>query len=41
MRGRDIVYEPILQIIYGDVKNVIEQQKYNFESFWSRSIVAE
>jgi two-component system, OmpR family, sensor histidine kinase VicK len=33
--------EPIQQIIYSNVKDIVQQQKYVFESFWNRSIPAE
>ncbi len=33
--------EPIQQIIYSNVKGIVQQQKYVFESFWNRSIPAE
>jgi two-component system, OmpR family, sensor histidine kinase VicK len=32
---------PIQQVIYSNVKDIVEQQKYVFESFWNRSILAE
>jgi signal transduction histidine kinase len=32
---------PLQQVIYSNVKEVIEQQQYVFDSFWSRSIPAE
>ncbi len=32
---------PIQQVIYSNVKDIVEQQKYVFESFWNRSIIAE
>jgi two-component system, OmpR family, sensor histidine kinase VicK len=31
----------IQQVIYSNVKDIVEQQKYVFESFWNRSILAE
>lgn len=31
----------IQQVIYSNVKDIVEQQKYVFESFWNRSIPAE
>jgi signal transduction histidine kinase len=33
--------EPIHQIIYSNVPDIVEQQKYVFESFWNKSILAE
>jgi two-component system sensor histidine kinase VicK len=33
--------QPIPQIIYSNVKDIIEQQKYVFESFWNRARPAE
>lgn len=33
--------KPLEQIIYSNVKDIVEQQKYVFESFWDRSILAE
>ncbi len=33
--------QPIPQIIYSNVKDIVEQQRYVFESFWSRAIPAE
>ncbi|MGN6560643.1 MAG: sensor histidine kinase [Candidatus Nitrosocosmicus sp.] len=32
---------PLQQVIYSNVKDIVEQQKYVFESFWNRSIQAE
>jgi two-component system sensor histidine kinase VicK len=32
---------PIQQLIYSDVKDIVEQQKYVFESFWNKAIPAE
>lgn len=32
---------PIQQVIYSNVKDIVEQQKYVFESFWSKAIPAE
>jgi two-component system sensor histidine kinase VicK len=32
---------PIQQVIYSNVKDIVEQQKYVFESFWNRSILGE
>ncbi len=32
---------PIQQVIYSNVKDIVEQQKYVFESFWNMSIPAE
>ena len=32
---------PIQQVIYSNVKDIVEQQKYVFESFWNRSILAD
>jgi two-component system sensor histidine kinase VicK len=31
---------PIQQVIYSNVKDIVEQQKYVFESFWSKAIPA-
>jgi signal transduction histidine kinase len=31
----------IQQVIYSNVKDIVEQQKYVFESFWNRSVQAE
>jgi signal transduction histidine kinase len=33
--------QPVLQIIYSNVKDIVEQQRYVFESFWNRAIPAE
>jgi two-component system, OmpR family, sensor histidine kinase VicK len=33
--------QPIPQIIYSNVKDIVEQQRYVFESFWNRAILAE
>jgi two-component system, OmpR family, sensor histidine kinase VicK len=33
--------EPIQQLIYSNVKEVVEQQQYVFDSFWSRAIPSE
>ncbi|HYX56215.1 MAG TPA: HAMP domain-containing sensor histidine kinase [Nitrososphaeraceae archaeon] len=33
--------KPVLQVIYSNVKDIIEQQKYVFETLWSKSIPAE
>ena len=33
--------EPIHQIIYSNVPDIVEQQKYVFESFWNKSVLAE
>ena len=33
--------KPIPQVIYSNVKDIIEQQKYVFETLWSKSIPAE
>jgi signal transduction histidine kinase len=33
--------QPIPQVIYSNVKDVVEQQKIVFESFWSKAIPAE
>ena len=33
--------EPIPQIIYSNVKDIVEQQRYVFESFWNRATPAE
>ncbi len=33
--------QPIPQIIYSNVKDIVEQQRYVFESFWNRAIPAE
>ena len=32
---------PIQQVIHSNVKDIVEQQKYVFESFWSKAIPAE
>jgi two-component system, OmpR family, sensor histidine kinase VicK len=32
---------PIQQVIYSNVKDLVEQQKYVFESFWNKAIPAE
>ena len=32
---------PIQQVIYSNVKDIVDQQKYVFESFWNKSILAE
>ncbi|HJT47827.1 MAG TPA: HAMP domain-containing sensor histidine kinase [Nitrososphaeraceae archaeon] len=32
---------PIQQLIYSNVKDIVEQQKYVFESFWNKAIPAE
>jgi two-component system sensor histidine kinase VicK len=33
--------QPVPQIIYSNVKDIVEQQRYVFESFWNRAIPAE
>jgi hypothetical protein len=33
--------QPIPQIIYSNVKDIVEQQRYVLESFWNRAIPAE
>jgi signal transduction histidine kinase len=33
--------KPIQQVIYSNVKDIVEQQKYVFESFWDRAILGE
>jgi two-component system, OmpR family, sensor histidine kinase VicK len=33
--------KPVPQVIYSNVKDIIEQQKYVFETLWSKSIPAE
>jgi two-component system, OmpR family, sensor histidine kinase VicK len=33
--------QPIPQIIYSNVKDIVKQQRYVFESFWNRAIPAE
>ena len=33
--------QPIPQLIYSNVKYIVEQQKYVFESFWNKAIPAE
>lgn len=33
--------QPVPQIIYSNVKDIVEQQRYVFESFWIRAIPAE
>ena len=32
---------PIQQVIYSNVKDIVDQQQYVFESFWNKSILAE
>jgi len=32
---------PIQQVIYSNVKDIVDQQKYVFESFWNKAIPAE
>jgi signal transduction histidine kinase len=32
---------PIQQVIYSNVKDIVEQQKYVFESFWNKAIPSE
>jgi two-component system sensor histidine kinase VicK len=32
--------KPVLQVIYSNVKDFVEQQKYVFESFWNKAIPA-
>jgi two-component system, OmpR family, sensor histidine kinase VicK len=32
---------PIQQVIYSNVRDIVEQQKYVFESFWNKAIPAE
>jgi hypothetical protein len=32
---------PVQQVIYSNVKDIVEQQKYVFESFWNKAIPAE
>ena len=32
---------PIQQVIYSNIKDIVEQQKYVFESFWNKAIPAE
>ncbi|MGN6630553.1 MAG: sensor histidine kinase [Candidatus Nitrosocosmicus sp.] len=32
---------PLQQVIYSNVRDIVEQQKYVFESFWNRAILAE
>jgi two-component system, OmpR family, sensor histidine kinase VicK len=32
---------PLQQVIYSNVKDIVEQQKYVFESFWNKAIPAE
>ncbi|HZA06393.1 MAG TPA: HAMP domain-containing sensor histidine kinase [Nitrososphaeraceae archaeon] len=32
---------PVQQLIYSNVKDIVEQQKYVFESFWNKAIPAE
>jgi signal transduction histidine kinase len=32
---------PIQQVIYSNVKDIVEQQKYVFESFWNKAIPAD
>jgi two-component system, OmpR family, sensor histidine kinase VicK len=44
IQGEEIQQQPsgpIQQVIYSNVKDIVEQQKYVFESFWNRSILAE
>jgi nitrogen-specific signal transduction histidine kinase len=33
--------KPVTQIIYSNVKDIVEQQSYVFESFWNRAVPAE
>src|SRR5919198_4236273 len=33
--------EPVQQVIYSNVNDIIQQQKYVFESFWNKAIPAE
>ncbi|HZD82714.1 MAG TPA: ATP-binding protein [Nitrososphaeraceae archaeon] len=33
--------KPIQQVIYTNIKDIVEQQKYVFESFWNKAIPAE
>ncbi len=33
--------KPIEQIIYSNVKDIVDQQKYVFESFWDRAVLGE
>jgi hypothetical protein len=33
--------KPIPQLIYSNVKDLVEQQQYVFDSFWNRAIPAE
>ena len=33
--------QPVTQIIYSNVKDIVEQQSYVFESFWNRAVPAE
>jgi two-component system, OmpR family, sensor histidine kinase VicK len=33
--------EPVQQVIYSNVKDIVQQQNYVFESFWNRSVPAE
>jgi two-component system sensor histidine kinase VicK len=33
--------QPVSQIIYSNVKDIVEQQRYVFESFWNRATPAE
>jgi two-component system sensor histidine kinase VicK len=32
---------PIQQVIYSNIKDIVEQQKYVFDSFWNKAIPAE
>jgi two-component system, OmpR family, sensor histidine kinase VicK len=44
IQGKEVQQQssgPIQQVIYSNVKDIVEQQKYVFESFWNRSILAE
>jgi signal transduction histidine kinase len=33
--------EPLQQVIYSNVRDIVEQQKYVFESFWNKAIPAD
>ena len=33
--------KPVPQVIYSNVKDFVEQQKYVFDSFWNKAVPAE
>src|SRR5919199_873036 len=39
--GQQQQQQPIPQVIYSNVKNLVEQQKYVFESFWNKAIPSD